>query len=85
MPNSNTVKVKTADLSDLALDWAVAKCEGHHWRVGDRYPQYAPGGTSCWMTWRVSSDWAQAWAASGGATDRNRLLHATGCSGAADG
>lgn len=60
MPSSNTVKVKTADLTDLALDWAVAKCEGHHWRIGDRYPQYAPGGTSCWMTWRVSSDWAQA-------------------------
>ena len=54
MPNSNTVKVKTADLTDLALDWAVAKCEGHHWRIGDRYPQYAPGGTSCWMTWMVS-------------------------------
>ena len=60
MVSSSSVKVKTADLTDLALDWAVAKCEGHHWRVGDRYPQYAPGGTSCWMTWRVSSDWAQA-------------------------
>lgn len=54
------MKIRTQDLTEAALDWAVAKCEGHHWRTGDSYPQYAPEGTSCWTTWRVSSDWAQA-------------------------
>lgn len=27
------MKVKTSDLIDAALDWAVAKCEGYHWSL----------------------------------------------------
>lgn len=26
------MKVKTSELTGAALDWAVAKCEGHQWR-----------------------------------------------------
>ena len=31
------MKVKTSELNDAALDWAVAKCEGH-----DQFAQYTP-------------------------------------------
>lgn len=56
---TKTIKTNTSELTGAALDWAVAKCEGHQWRMGDRYPQYAHKETSCWMTWHVSTDWAQ--------------------------
>jgi hypothetical protein len=42
------MKVKTSELTGLALDWAVAKCEGHGIGVLDD-PWFAP-----------STNWAQA-------------------------
>jgi hypothetical protein len=42
------MKVKTSELTGVALDWAVAKCEGHGIGVLDD-PWFAP-----------STNWAQA-------------------------
>jgi hypothetical protein len=50
------MRIKTSELKDLALDWAVAKCEGGTIRTehgvflnqGDGYDYYTP-----------STDWAQ--------------------------
>ena len=43
------MKIKTNDLKDLALDWAVTKCEGFNHKVT----------SSEWGMWGWSTDWAQ--------------------------
>jgi hypothetical protein len=43
------VKIKTSDLEDLALDWAVTKCEGYDHEVT----------SSEWGMWGWATDWAQ--------------------------
>ena len=43
------MKIKTNDLKDLALDWAVTKCEGFDHKVT----------SSEWGMWGWSTDWAQ--------------------------
>ena len=43
------MKIKTNDLKDLALDWAVTKCEGYDHEVT----------SSEWGMWGWATDWAQ--------------------------
>jgi hypothetical protein len=43
------MRVKTSELKDLALDWAVTKCEGFNHKVT----------SSEWGMWGWSTDWAQ--------------------------
>ena len=43
------MKIKTSDLEDLALDWAVTKCEGYDHEVT----------SSEWGMWGWATDWAQ--------------------------
>ena len=47
-------KVKTAELAGIALDWAVAKCEGHCLATGVFVPAWGRG------EWAPSNDWAHA-------------------------
>jgi hypothetical protein len=42
------MRIKTNELSGAALDWAVAKCEGHHMEYFQVVDAYLP-----------STDWAQ--------------------------
>lgn len=51
--------MKTSDLIGAALDWAVAKAEGHRWRDAPICQQYSPDGCDCWMPWQPSTKWAQ--------------------------
>ena len=53
------MRIKTSELNGPALDWAVAKCEGHEWRNAEICPQYSPAGTRSWCHWRPSTDWSQ--------------------------
>jgi hypothetical protein len=41
--------MKTSELEDLALDWAVTKCEGYDHEVTSRV----------WGMWGWATDWAQ--------------------------
>ena len=43
------MKIKTSELEDLALDWAVTKCEGYDHEVT----------SSEWGVWGWATDWAQ--------------------------
>jgi hypothetical protein len=43
------VKIKTSELEDLALDWAVTKCEGYDHKVT----------SSEWGMWGWATVWAQ--------------------------
>ena len=43
------MKIKTSELEDLALDWAVTKCEGYDHEVT----------SSEWGMWGWATDWAQ--------------------------
>lgn len=56
----NTVEVKTSELADVALDWVVAKCEGHKINVGFRNLTYTPKGKRTLYAYRPSTNWAQA-------------------------
>lgn len=50
------MKIKTSDLTLLALDWAVAKCEGR------QEPEVVNNFAVAWYTWpntHYSTDWAQ--------------------------
>ena len=62
------MKIRTTELTDVALDWAVAKCEGilHPWgdiRVQDgRTMWITPGNhetADAWHQYSPSTDWAQ--------------------------
>lgn len=54
------MKIKTADLTGAALDWAVAKCEGFEsfefWHTGAVTTRQENGLT---ITHKYSTDWAQ--------------------------
>ncbi len=54
--------MKTSELTGAALDWAVAKCEGHSFVLGDTEYEidgrtYQRGG--CSIEHRYSTNWAQ--------------------------
>lgn len=53
--------MKTTELTGAALDWAVAKCEGH--KVFIKYApvqvMYTPQNKRSWYIYRPSSNWAQ--------------------------
>jgi hypothetical protein len=53
--------MKTSELTGAALDWAVAKCEGHE--VFIKYApvqvMYTPQGKRSWYIYRPTTNWAQ--------------------------
>jgi hypothetical protein len=51
--------MKTQDLTGAALDWAVAKCEGHKVNVGFRNLTYTPKGKRTLYNYAPSTNWAQ--------------------------
>lgn len=63
------MKIKTSELTGAALDWAVAKCEGHKWRNAPVSAQYTPAGTECWRPWHPSTHHSQG----GPIIDREKL------------
>jgi hypothetical protein len=52
---------KTAELTGAALDWAVAKCEGHNVFIKHAPVQvmYTPKGKRSWYIFTPSTNWAQ--------------------------
>lgn len=53
--------MKTSELTGAALDWAVAKCEGHNVFI-KRAPvqvMYTPKGKRSWYIYTPSTNWAQ--------------------------
>jgi len=60
---ANTMKIKVSDLSDIALDWTVAKCTD---KVVDILHELSKGdglrlilGKGCGTPYSPSSDWSQ--------------------------
>ena len=51
--------MKTSELTGAALDWAVAKCEGHAVNVGFRNLTYTPKGKRTLYKYMPSTNWAQ--------------------------
>ena len=51
--------MKTSELTGAALDWAVAKCEGHAVNVGFRNLTYTPKGKRTLYKYMPSTKWAQ--------------------------
>lgn len=51
--------MKTSELTGAALDWAVAKCEGHVVNVGFRNLTYTPKGKRTLYKYLPSTNWAQ--------------------------
>jgi hypothetical protein len=53
--------MKTSELTGAALDWAVAKCEGHNVFIKHAPVQvmYTPERKRSWYTYRPSTNWAQ--------------------------
>ena len=52
------MKVKTSDLKDIALDWAVAKCEGY-FDIGMASVHDGVTNVFYFPQWQPSTDWAQ--------------------------
>ena len=53
------MKIKTSELTGAALDWAVAKCEGHKVNVGFRNLTYTPKGKRTLYAYTPSTNWTQ--------------------------
>lgn len=53
------MKIKTSELTGLALDWAVAKCEGVTLEMYAGMWWADPFDTGTKQQWRVSSNWLQ--------------------------
>lgn len=53
------MRIKTSELTGAALDWAVAKCEGHKVNVGFRNLTYTPKGKRTLYAYAPSTNWAQ--------------------------
>ena len=51
--------MKTNELTGAALDWAVAKCEGHAVNVGFRNLTYTPKGNRTLYIYTPSTNWSQ--------------------------
>ena len=53
--------MKTSELTGVALDWAVAKCEGHDTLITYAPMQvlYEPKGKRSWYVYRPSTNWTQ--------------------------
>jgi hypothetical protein len=51
--------MKTNELTGAALDWAVAKCEGHKVNVGFRNLTYIPNGKRTLYNYGPTINWAQ--------------------------
>lgn len=53
--------MKTSELTGAALDWAVAKCEGHDTLITYAPMQvlYEPKGKRSWYVYRPSTNWSQ--------------------------
>jgi len=53
--------MKTSELTGAALDWAVAKCEGHNVFIKHAPVQvmYTPERKRSWYIYRPSTNWAQ--------------------------
>ncbi len=53
--------MKTSELTGAALDWAVAKCEGHGVFIKHAPVQvmYTPQGKRSWYIYTPSTNWAQ--------------------------
>jgi hypothetical protein len=53
--------MKTSELTGTALDWAVAKCEGHDVFIKHAPVQvmYTPKGKRSWYIYTPSTNWAQ--------------------------
>jgi hypothetical protein len=55
------MKIKTNELTGAALDWAVAKCEGHNVFIKHAPVQvmYTPERKRSWYIYTPSTNWAQ--------------------------
>ena len=55
------MKIKTSELTGAALDWAVAKCEGHDVFIKHAPVQvmYTPKGKRSWYIYTPSTNWSQ--------------------------
>lgn len=53
------MKVKTSELIDAALDWAVAKCEGFKYELYEHNRKKWENGLYRPRHWQPSTDWAQ--------------------------
>lgn len=53
------MKVKTQDLIDTALDWAVAKCEGFKYELYEHNRKKWENGLHRPQHWQPSTNWAQ--------------------------
>jgi hypothetical protein len=64
-------EMKTSELTGAALDWAVAKCEGHDVFIKHAPVQvmYTPKGKRSWYIYTPSTNWAQG----GPIIERERL------------
>ena len=53
--------IKVSELTGAALDWAVAKCEGHNVFIKHAPVQvmYTPKGKRSWYIYTPSTNWAQ--------------------------
>ncbi len=53
--------MKTSELTGIALDWAVAKCEGHNVFIKHAPIQvmYTPERKRSWYIYRPSTNWSQ--------------------------
>lgn len=53
--------MKTSELTGAALDWAVAKCEGHNVFIKHAPVQvmYTPKGKRSWYIYTPSTNWSQ--------------------------
>lgn len=51
--------MKPSELIGPALDWAVAKSEGHDWRKGEIGYCYSPAGNTSWQQWNPATNWSQ--------------------------
>jgi hypothetical protein len=56
------MKIKTNKLTGAALDWAVAKCEGHSVFIKHAPVQimYTPKGKRSWYIYTPSTNWSQS-------------------------
>jgi len=68
--------MKTSELTGAALDWAVAKCEGHNVFIKHAPVQvmYTPKGKRSWYIYTPSTNWAQ----SGPIIEREKITIAYG-------
>lgn len=53
------MKVKTSDLIDVGLDWAVAKCEGFKYELYEHNRKKWENGLHRPQHWQPSTNWAQ--------------------------